>query len=236
MPIGMGFYPIDRYYLILVLPAVLFAMWAQMQVGGKFKKYSAVPTARRITGAQAAERVLRQAGVTGVRIERVAGSMTDHYDPRDNVIRLSETVFDATSVAAVGVAAHEAGHAVQYATGYQPIRIRNAIVPVANIGSRLALPLVLLGFLFSIRPLFMVGIVFMGAAVVFQLVTLPVEFNASSRAVVALEEGQLLNDDELPGAKSVLRAAAFTYVAALAVSLAQLLRLLLLFGRNQRRN
>jgi Zn-dependent membrane protease YugP len=223
-------------YLVLVLPALLFTVWAQYMVSSSFKKFSKLRTLRGITGADAAGEVLRRAGVHDVRIEQVRGNLTDHYDPRQNVIRLSESVYGVPSVAAVGVAAHEAGHALQYASGYFPIRIRAAIIPVTNIGSKLAMPLVLLGLLFGFAGLINIGIVLFGAVVVFQLLTLPVEFNASRRAIRALEDSGALGTSELPGARKVLTSAAMTYVAALAVSLAQLLRLIGLAGsRNSRR-
>ncbi len=228
------FYGFDTYYLILVLPAIIFAMWAQAKVGSTFKKYSMVVSQRGMTGAQAAQAVLAANGVYNVRIERVAGNLTDHYDPRTNVIRLSDSVHSSNSVAAMGVAAHEAGHAVQYAKGYAPIKIRQAIIPVTQIGSSLALPMIIMGVLFSNYMFINLGIIFFAAATVFQLITLPVEFNASSRAIKALAEGGLLYEDELSGAKKTLTAAALTYVAALAVSLAQLLRLIFIFGGRDR--
>lgn len=232
-----GFYGIDMYYIVLVLPCIVLAMWAQMRVKSTFGKYSQTRNVRGVTGAQAAAAVLRENGVADVRIERVAGSLTDHYDPRANVIRLSDAVYDSVSVASVGVAAHEAGHAVQYATGYLPIRLRAAIVPVTQIGSGAALPLIILGMFLNSGVLIDIGIIAFALATVFQLVTLPVELNASNRALAAIEQGGLLTADEYPMAKKTLWAAAMTYVAALAVSLAQLLRLLLLFGgrgRNDR--
>lgn len=221
---------IDRYYLILVLPAVIFALWAQHQVNGTFNKYSKVRAARNVTGAQAAQAVLQAGGVYDVRIERIAGNLTDHYDPRDKVIRLSDSVYDNPSIAALGVAAHEAGHAVQHAEEYFPLRLRRAIIPVTQIGSTLAMPLLIIGLILSSMNLVYLGIAFFGFSTLFQAVTLPVEFDASRRAVAALSEGGLLSMEELPAAKKTLRAAALTYVAALAVSLAQLFRLLLVFG------
>ena len=187
-----------------------------------------------MTGAQAAQAVLSASGVGGVRIERVRGKLTDHFDPRDNVIRLSESVYDSASVAAVGVAAHEAGHAVQYAEAYGPIKLRAAIIPITQLGSTLSWPLLLIGLLFNYESLFLAGILFFMLATVFQLITLPVEFNASARAISVLGDGGYLSQDELPGAKKTLSAAALTYVAALAVSIAQILRLLLLFGGRNR--
>ena len=196
---------------------------------------------RGLTGAQAAQRVLSANGVRGVQIERVRGNLTDHYDPRGNVIRLSDDVYDSTSTAAIGVACHEAGHAVQYAVGYAPIKLRAAVIPLTNFGSKLAMPLILLGMLFSgvgyfFYNLVYVGIVCFGLSLVFQLVTLPVEFNASRRALSAIQSGDLLTPEEYDGARKVLIAAAMTYVAATAVSVAQLMRLLVIFGRRNNNN
>jgi len=219
--------PFDPLFLALVMPAILFSMWAQFQVQNSFKKYSQQLTSKRLTGAHAARAVLDDAGVIGVGIERVAGTLTDHFDPRTNVIRLSDAVFDSTSVAAVGVAAHEAGHAIQYANKYGPMKLRAAIIPVTNIGSKLSMPLVLIGLFMDMTGLINIGILLFGTVVLFQLVTLPVEFNASRRAIKILDRSALLTRDEVPASKKVLTAAALTYVAALAVSLAQLLRLVL---------
>lgn len=238
------FYGFDWTYIVLVLPTILFALWTNARVNSTFKKYSKIRNSRGLTGAQAAQAVLRANGVTDVRIERVAGNLTDHYDPKSNVIRLSDQVYDAPTPAAVGVAAHEAGHAVQYAQNYAPIRIRSAIVNVTNIGSRLSLPLIILGILMmSIRSLArfsqffyyvaIFGVLLYGLCVVFQLVTLPTEFNASRRALKAIENGYLLDDTDRKAAKKVLSAAAMTYVAALATTLAQFLRLFLLVGRRR---
>jgi len=223
--------PFDTLYLVLVLPTVLFALWAQFKVKSSFKKYSRQRTNNGLTGADAALQVLRQAGIDNVRIERIHGNLTDHFDPRDNVIRLSDSVYDAPSVAAVGVAAHEAGHAIQYSASYVPMKIRSAIIPVTSVGSRMAMPLVLLGIIFSFPGLINIGILLFGAVVVFQLITLPVEFNASRRAINTLHETGLLTAEELPASKKVLTAAALTYVGALAVSLAQMLRLILMTRR-----
>ena len=225
-----GFYGFDMYYLVLVIPCVILAFWAQAKVKSTFNCYEQVLNVRGISGAQAAEAVLRQNGVTGVRIEWVAGKLNDHFDPRTNTIRLSSAVYSSTSVASVGVAAHEAGHAVQYAVGYFPIRLRAAIIPVTQFGSMAAFPLILLGLFMNSGIMIDIGILAFGLSTVFQLVTLPVELNASRRALAAIEEGGLLMPDEYPMAKKTLTAAAMTYVAALAVSLAQLLRLVLLFG------
>ena len=228
----------DYYYLVLVLPAVIFAMWASSRVNGTFRKYSQQRSRRRLTGADAARLVLDANGLRNVRIERIGGNLTDHYDPRTNVIRLSDSVYNDTSTAAIGVAAHEAGHAIQYAVGYAPIKLRAAIIPITNIGSKLALPLILIGLLFISGELGVqlayAGIACFALSTVFQLVTLPTEFNASRRALSALESGHLLDDDEMVGARKNLSAAAMTYVAALAVSLAQLLRLLLIVGGRRR--
>ena len=231
----------DWTYVVLVLPCVLLSLWASSSVNSTFNRYSKQFSRRGITGAQAAERVLRQNGVSGVRIERVAGNLSDHYDPRTNVIRLSDSVYSSTSTAAIGVACHEAGHAVQYAQDYAPIKLRAAIIPVTNIGSKLAMPLILLGLLFGTfgelsYSLVYLGIACFGLSLVFQLVTLPVEFNASRRAMAAIEGGELLTQEEARGARKTLPAAAMTYLAATAVSLAQLLRLILLFGGRRRRD
>ena len=228
----------DWTYLVIVLPCVLLSLWASSNVNSTFKKYANQISTRRITGAQAAQQVLSANGVSGVRIERVSGNLTDHFDPKTNVIRLSDSVHDATSTAAIGVACHEAGHAVQYANNYAPIKLRAAIVPVTNIASRLAMPLILLGLVLTFLENFSftlvyLGIACFGIAVVFQLITLPVEFNASRRAMQAIENTALLTDEEQKGARKTLTAAALTYVAATAVALSQLLRLLIIFGRKR---
>lgn len=238
MPYYYG-YGFDWTYVVLVLPCLILSLWASSNVNSTFKKYSKQFSRRGITGADAARRVLTANGVSGVRIDRVSGNLTDHYDPRTNVIRLSDDVYNNTSTAAIGVACHEAGHAVQYAVGYAPIKLRAAIIPVTNFGSKLAMPLILLGLLFTAfgDTLIYLGIACFGLSLVFQLVTLPVEFNASRRALQAIEDGNLLTEEEQRGAKKTLTAAALTYVAATAVALAQLLRLIALFGgRGRRRN
>ncbi len=243
----MYYYGFDLSYLILVLPAIVFSLWASNRVNTTFQKYSQNPTHRGMTGAQAAYEVLRSNGVYNVRIERISGNLTDHYDPKANVIRLSDSVYDQTSPAAIGVAAHEAGHAVQYATNYAPIHFRAAIVNITNIASKLALPLIIISFLLmSVEFLFpyqnilyyvaMAGVWGFGLTVVFQLVTLPTEYNASNRALKAIEDSRLLTEEEQRGAKKVLSAAALTYVAALAVSLAQFLRLFLMVSGRRRRD
>ncbi len=227
------FYGFDPLYIILVMPAILISLLAQIKVSTSFSKYSKVFAP--LTGEEAARRVLEMNGVTNVKIERVSGNLSDHYNPKTNTIRLSETVFSANTIAAVGVAAHEAGHAVQYAKGYSPIKLRTVIYPISSIGSKLSIPLVIAGILFSFSALVYVGIIFFIAALIFQLVTLPVEFNASRRAIETLRNGNVLtNEADLKGAKKVLTAAAMTYVAAVIVSLAQLIRLLAL--ANNRRN
>ena len=225
----------DYTYWMMLLPVLLITIYAQAKVSSSFNKYSRITNRRYLTGAQAAEAVLRQNGVYDVRIERVAGNLTDHYDPRTNVIRLSQSVYDSPTIAAVGVAAHEAGHAVQYAVGYGPIRLRSALIPVTQIGSQFGIVLLILGIVMSFEPMFLAGIVLFGATTVFQLVTLPVEYNASHRAIDTIESAHLLDDEEVLGAKKVLSAAALTYVAALLTSVVQLLRFILLFaGRNDR--
>ena len=234
------YYSLDWSYIAIVLPCIILSLIASASVNNTFKKYSKQLSSRNITGAQAAQRILTANNVSGVRIERISGNLTDHFDPKTNVIRLSDSVYNSTSTAAIGVACHEAGHAVQYAQEYFPIRIRAVIIPITNFGSKIAIPLILLGVLFSalgsaFETLIYIGIVCFSLSLVFQLITLPVEFNASRRAITAIENAQLLTQDELQSAKKTLRAAAMTYVAATAVSLAQLLRLILLFGNRGRR-
>lgn len=228
------FYYFDTYYWIILVPAMLIALVAQINVSSTFNRYSRIAGRRGLTGAQAAEEVLKAHGVYGVQITRVSGRLTDHYDPRSNVIRLSDSVYDSTSIAAVGVAAHEAGHAVQYAQDYGPIKLRGAIIPVCNFSSQISILLIILGFVLYSRPLFAVGVILFAVATVFQVVTLPVEFNASRRAIRSLRDTNLLDEQELRGAKKVLGAAAMTYVAALLVSIAHLLRYLLLFNSRRR--
>lgn len=236
------YYGFDMTYLILVLPCVILSLFASAKVNSTFKKYSAQLSRRQITGAEAARRVLSTNGVHDVRIDRVSGNLTDHYDPKSNVIRLSDSVYDSTSTAAIGVACHEAGHAVQYAENYAPIKLRAAIIPITNIGSKLAMPLILIGLLLTFMENFSylfvyLGIACFGLSLVFQLITLPVEFNASRRAMEAIQDSELLTLEEQKGARKTLTAAAMTYVAATAVALAQLLRLIMIFGgRGRRRN
>ena len=241
------YYYFDWSYLVLVVPALLFSLWASARVNSTFKKYSAMRNARGMTGAEAARAVLNANGVTDVRIEYVSGNLTDYYDPKNKVIRLSQDVYDAATPAAVGVAAHEAGHAAQYAAHYLPIRIRAAIIPATNLGSKLSVPLIILGLLLPGLRIFApyteffnliawIGVACYSLCVLFQLVTLPTEFNASRRAVAAIERCGLLLPEEQQGAKKVLKAAALTYVAALSASLAQLLRLIIIVGGRQKRD
>ena len=227
-----GMYYYDLTYVIFMIPALIITMYAQIKVNSTFKKYSKVRCRRGLTGAQAAQIVLQRNGVRNVSIERVAGKLTDHYDPSSNVIRLSDEVYNSTSVSAVGVACHEAGHAVQQAENYKPILFRQFMVPITNIGSKLSFPLIFIGLLFPTKwdILLIIGIAMFSLAVFFELITLPVEFNASNRAIKALDEGELLYDEELRGAKKVLSAAAMTYLASAITAIASLLRLLLIFS------
>ena len=234
-------YGLDMTYITLVLPCILLSLWASSNVNNTFKKYEKQLSRRGITGAEAAQRVLAFNGVQGVRIDRVSGNLTDHFDPKTNVIRLSDKVYNARSTAAIGVACHEAGHAVQYAEGYAPIKLRAAIIPITNFGSKIAMPLILAGILFASLGQFSTLLVELGIAafslsLVFQLVTLPVEFNASRRAMKAIEATGILTQEEQQGARKTLKAAAMTYVAATAVALAQLLRLIMLFGGRRKRD
>jgi len=228
------YYGIDMTYVVYVLPALLLALWAQYNVKSTFAKYSKIPSDRGMTGRDAARLILDAHGLYHVQIARIEGDLTDHFDPRENIIRLSDATYNSATAAAVGVAAHEAGHAVQYAVGYFPMKIRSAIIPVTNIGSNLALPLVLLGIVFSAPSIAFVGVLLFSFSVVFQLVTLPVEFNASSRAVDAIRDSGRVSEDGVAAAKKVLTAAALTYVAALAVALGNLLRLLAIANRSRR--
>ncbi len=216
---------------ILVIIAMLLSMFASFGVNSAFNKYKKVQTIRRITGQQAARRVLDMNGLQHIRIERVSGNLTDHFDPKAGVIRLSDATHDDTSVAAVGVAAHEAGHAVQHAVGYAPIKIRNSIVPIVNIGNSLSMPLFIIGLILGMTGLAYLGVLLFSLTLVFQIVTLPVEFNASRRAINILDNSGLLYEDEIGPAKKVLKAAAMTYVAAVAATALQLLRFLLILNR-----
>ena len=221
--------------IIILIPALIFSLIAQLMVKGAFSKYSGVRNSRGYTGADAARAILDRNGLSYIRIEHINGELTDHYDPSANVIRLSDSVYNNNSVAAVGVAAHEAGHAVQYAEGYGPIKVRSAIIPITQFGSNLSTPLVIFGIIFSSNVLITAGILLFCTVVLFQAITLPVEFNASGRALKVLREEHFLDDDEMKGAKSVLTAAALTYVAAMFSALASLARLLLIRNRNNSR-
>ena len=227
-------YGFDYTYLIFIVPCIIITLICQIRVKTTFSKYSGIRNSRNMTGAQAAEYVLRQNGVTGVRIEHVAGSLSDHFDPRSNVIRLSDTVYGVASVAAVGVAAHEAGHAVQHAQNYLPNKIRGFILPAARVGSSLSWIFIVIGLIFyyKVGLVFLyIGIILFSASVLFTLATLPVEFNASSRALKTFRDTNLLPPEEYNGARSVLRAAAMTYVASALTSIMQLLRLLFIAKR-----
>ena len=224
-----GYYYYDPTYMLIIISA-LISLFAQFLVNSRFSKYSRVRSRSGMTGAQAAERILQSQGIYDVAIQRVSGKLTDHYDPRNKTLNLSDAVYASTSVAAVGVAAHECGHAIQHARGYAPLSFRSALVPVANIGSQLSWLFIILGIFFGgSHTLIMIGILMFSAAVLFQLVTLPVEFNASGRALKLLSETGILQKDEVSDTRKVLSAAALTYVAVL-----QLLRLLRLFGGNDR--
>lgn len=232
---------IDLTYIVLVMPAVLLSLWASWNVNSTYRRYSQNSNSRGLTAAEAARRVLNANGLSNVPIECIPGELTDHYDPSANVVRLSEGVFGSRSTAAIGVACHEVGHAIQHATGYLPVRIRSAIVPITNIGAKLSVPLIMAGLLLSgfSQKLIMaayIGILLFSLCAVFQVVTLPTEFNASRRALVTIQDMNLLTDEELTGARRTLRAAALTYVAALATTLVQLLRFIILVNsRNNRR-
>lgn len=224
---------IDYTYVYILLPALIFSLWASVRVNRTFSKYENSHNSRHITGEQAARWVLDRNGLQGVRIEHISGSLTDHYDPTANVVRLSDSVYGSSSAVAVGVACHEVGHAIQHATGYAPVKIRTAIIPATNFGSKLSIPLILIGLLLASLGQQYIAIAYVGVlcfalSTVFQLVTLPVEFNASRRALSTIDATGLLRGREYDEAKQVLTAAAMTYVAALAVSLAQLLRLVIL--------
>ncbi len=230
----MYYYGIDTTYIIYVLPALIFTLIAQWGVKSAYRKASRIHVSSMKTGAEVAERILYAAGITNVKVVPISGEMTDNFNPKTNTVSLSQGVYGASTIAAAGIAAHEVGHAIQYAKGYAPLKLRNTIIPLCNIGSTLSMPLILLGFLFSFQALVTVGIAFFALAVLFQLITLPVEFNASRRAMSLLRTVGILGESELPQAKKVLSAAAMTYVAALAVSVMQLVRLIALFGRGRR--
>lgn len=235
MPFFMFYDP--TYFLVLI--GVVLSLLASARVKGTFNKYSQMRNSRGMTGAEAAEQVLHGAGIYDVRVERIAGNLTDHYDPRSKVLRLSDTVYGQTSVAAVGVAAHECGHAIQHAKGYGPLKFRNVLVPVANFGAKIAWPLILVGLLINSESSWFImqaGIIAFSLAVLFQIVTLPVEFNASNRAIRVLADRGMMYGEEIVAAKKVLNAAALTYVASAAASILQLLRLIILTGGRRRRD
>jgi len=213
----------DPVYFIMIAPAFLLSLYAQFKVKSSYSKYSKVSTSRGITGAKAAYEILRSEGITDVDIELSRGFLSDHYDPTKKVLRLSEAVYHGDSLASVGVAAHEVGHAIQHARGYMPLQLRSALVPISSVGSNLAWPLLIIGFILSVKSLLLAGIIFFTLAVIFQLITLPVEFNASSRALQALPATGILFGEEVVGAKKVLSAAALTYVAAAVSAVMQLL-------------
>ena len=229
----MPYFFMDYYYIILVIPAMILAVWAQFKVKSTYNKFSKVSNNKGITGAYAAQAVLTHYGITDVRIEQVSGKLTDHYDPKAKVIRLSQGVYGSTTIAAVGIACHEAGHAAQHAQNYAPIKIRNSLVPVCNIGSTLGIPLAILGYFLGFEPLVSIGLLLYAAIALFQVVTLPVELNASKRAMKVIDETGLLYDDEQGGAKKVLTAAAMTYIASMLVAIANLLRLILRFSNRR---
>lgn len=239
----------DYYYLILIVPTIIFALIAQGMVKSTFKRYSAVFSARGLTGWQVAQIILHSAGIYDVQIQPIAGNLTDNYNPTNKTLNLSESVYNSTSIAAYGVAAHECGHAIQHATGYGPLSLRNAIIPMTNIGSKLSMPLILIGLAISYFTyeqgivggssvgfiICYIGIILYSLAVIFQVITVPVEFNASNRALAILSQQGLLEQGEISGARKVLSAAAMTYVAAMAQSLASLLRLILIVKGGGRR-
>lgn len=232
---GYGYYGFDWTYLLLVI-GMLLSLLASAKLKSTFARYKRVRSASGLTGEEAARRILYSAGITDVQVRPIAGSLTDHYDPRTKTVNLSQDIYGQTSLAAVGVAAHECGHAIQHATEYAPLKFRTALVPVVNIGSQLGMPLIFLGILLSWNTvLIQIGIWAFSLSLLFQIATLPVEFNASSRAIVKVEEYGLLSHEENQGCKKVLGAAAMTYVAATAAAALQLLRLILLFGGNRRR-
>ena len=231
---GYGDFLANNLYVLLLIPVLLLSLWAQFQVSGSFRRYNAVNNRRRITGAQAAEAVLRAHGVFGVPVRPCRGNLTDHYDPRSKTVNLSDAVYNSTSIAAIGVAAHECGHAMQDANDYSPLRIRAALVPAANLGSQLCWPLIIIGLLLGGSSVLLnLGILLFCLAVLFQLVTLPVEYDASHRAVTLLDSTGILAGQEVGQTRKVLNAAALTYVAAAAASILQLLRLLILFGNRR---
>ena len=225
----------DSSYLFVAIISLVITLYAQMKIKSAFSKYSRVMSAKGVTGREAAERILSSNGLSSVRIERVSGSLTDHFDPKRNIIRLSESVYDSSSVAALGVAAHEVGHALQYHSGYLPIKLRNVIIPITNFGSSLSVPLIMIGLLMSFEPLIVFGILLFSLVVVFQLITLPVELNASRRAAKQLTDLAIIDEGEKTGVRKVLSGAAMTYLAALLTSVLNLLRYIALFSNRRGR-
>ncbi len=236
MPYGYYGYYFDPTYILIIIAAII-SLIAQWRVNSAFSKYSRVASMSGMTGAQAARMILQSNGINDVSVQRISGKLTDHYNPSTKVLNLSESVYGSTSVAAIGVAAHECGHAIQHARGYFPLSLRTALVPVANIGSQLSWVFIIVGAILSFnQTLITIGIIMFSAAVLFQLVTLPVEFNASARALEQLESNGILYRDEVSQTRKVLSAAALTYVAAVATAILQLLRLIILFGGRGRRD
>lgn len=225
---------IDYWYVVLVLPAIILALVVQIKMSSTYSKYSKVYNRSGVTAEEAARRILNANGLYDVAIERVSGNLTDHYDPRTNTVRLSDSVYGSNSIAAVGVAAHEVGHAIQHARDYFPMKVRSAIIPATNLGAGISPFLIIIGFIFMSDPLIIAGIVLYSLTAVFQLVTLPVEFNASRRALSTLDNYGILERDELPQVRKVLGSAAMTYVASLLVSLMYVLRLVMIFGGGRR--
>lgn len=230
----MGYFYMDKYYILLVIPALLISMLAQFLVKSTFNKYSKVPSSKYITGAEAARQLLKANGIYDVQVAQVSGNLTDHYDPRTKTLRLSDSTYGSTSVAAIGVAAHETGHAIQHDLKYGPLVLRSSLVPVANIGSAAGPYIAIIGLFLGFPVIINIGLLMFAAAILFYLITLPVEFNASTRAIASLDSSGILNGQELKSARKVLSAAAMTYVASALVAVASFIRLLLLAG--QRRN
>ncbi|MCR5150473.1 MAG: zinc metallopeptidase [Clostridiales bacterium] len=229
----MPYFYMDYYYIVLVIPALILSVFAQIYVKATYKKYAGVRNSRGLTGAAASQSVLSYYGITDVSISHIGGKLTDNFNPSSKCISLSDGVYSSSSIAAVGIACHEAGHAAQHAQNYLPVAVRNKLVPVCNIGSMLGIPLAVIGYFFGFDPLVKIGIMLYGLIFLFHLVTLPVEFNASFRAIKVIQEQGLLYEDEISGARKVLFAAAMTYVASMIVALANLLRLILRFSRNR---
>lgn len=232
----MGYFYMDQYYIILVVPALIISLLAQMRVKGTFNKYSRVGSSRNMTGAEVARHLLKSKGIYDVQVMQVSGNLTDHYDPRKRVLRLSDSTYGSTSVAAIGVAAHETGHAIQHSENYGPLVLRSTLVPVANIGSTTGPYIAVLGLFLGWTVIVNIGLLLFAGAILFYLITLPVEFNASRRAIASLESTGLLMKDELRLAKKVLSAAAMTYVASALVAVASFLRLLLIAGQRRDRD